>query len=133
MIKNNKQEPSFDVVVEAVNACQEAKARNPVALRLKELTDVCDYFLVVSARSDRHAQGIANRILSDLGKKGLEPDSIEGFETGHWILLDYDNVVVHVFYEPVRGRYDLEGLWAKCQHLEFSSESDPEEEKQVAA
>lgn len=127
MIENNKQEPSFDVVVEAVNACQEAKARNPIALRLKDLTDVCEYFLVVSARSDRHAQGIANRIMGDLGKKGLEPDSIEGFETGHWILLDYDNVVVHVFYEPVRGRYDLEGLWGKCQRLEFECEEDKQE------
>ncbi len=120
---NKKQctEPSLDVVVKAVNACQDAKAKDPVALRIKDLSDMADYFLVISGRSDRHAQGIANRIIDELSKSGIEPDSVEGFETGHWILLDYDQVVIHVFYEPVRARYDLEGLWSKATRTQMAA------------
>ena len=65
-------------------------------------------------------------ILGELNKQGREPDSIEGFESGHWILLDYGEVVVHVFYEPIRGKYDLESLWGQAERFEFecSEESD---------
>jgi ribosome-associated protein len=128
-MENDKElnEPSFDVVLNAVNAGQDAKARNPVALKLKGLSDICQYFLIVSARSDRHAQGIANRILGEFNKQGREPDSIEGFNTGHWILLDYGDVVIHVFYEPIRGRYDLEGLWGKAERFEFECTDDTED------
>lgn len=117
-------EPSLDVVLKAVNACQDAKAKDPVAIRVKDLSDIADYFLVISARSDRHAQGIANRILDTLGKDGLEAFSIEGFETGHWILLDFDQVVIHVFYEPTRHKYDLEGLWAKAERTNFKIDQE---------
>jgi len=123
-------EPFLDVVVEAVNASQEAKAKNPVALGLKELTDICEYFVVLSARSDRHAQGIANRVIEELSKRGLKPFSVEGFETGHWILLDFDEIIVHIFYEPIRARYDLEGLWAKAKRINFK---ENEEAHSVAA
>lgn len=128
-MENNKEhnEPSFDVVLNVIGASENAKARNPVALKLKGLSDICEYFVILSARSDRHAQGIANRVLGELNKLGKEPTSIEGFEGGHWILLDYGDVVVHVFYEPIRGKYDLESLWGQAERFEFEFEEDSEE------
>lgn len=100
-------------------ACQEAKGNGLVTLDVADIADVADYFVIVSGRSDRHAQGIANRIIDELAQRGIEPTSTEGFEQGHWVLLDYDDVVVHVFYEPTREHYDLEGLWAKAPRLEL--------------
>jgi len=128
-MENNKEhnEPSFDVVLNVVSASEDAKARSPLALKLKGLSDVCEYFVILSARSDRHAQGIANRILGELNKQGREPSAIEGFESGHWILLDYGDVVVHVFYEPIRAKYDLEGLWGQAQRFEFECADASEE------
>ena len=92
-------------------ACGEAKGKELVWLDLREHTDMTDSFLIVSGRSDRQVQGIVNKILETTQQYGLSPYSIEGYEKGHWILLDYGEVVVHVFYEPIREYYDLEGLW----------------------
>ncbi|MCB9030303.1 MAG: ribosome silencing factor [Deltaproteobacteria bacterium] len=112
--KLESSQSPLSVVVETIAACHEAKALNPIALELNSQTDVADYFIVMSGRSDRHVQGIGNRIMYELGKLGVHPESIEGFETGHWILIDYGEVVIHIFFEPVRAQYDLENLWGRA-------------------
>jgi ribosome-associated protein len=63
-------------------------------------------------------QAIAGSIEDDLKKMGVRPLGIEGFEGGKWILMDYDDVVVHVFLDPVRKLYDLEGLWLDAPRIE---------------
>ncbi|MDZ4785658.1 MAG: ribosome silencing factor [bacterium] len=128
-VKSNLKS-TLEVVVEAVNACSDAKAKDPLALNVKYVTDIAEYFIVMSGRSDRHAQGIANKVIDQMAKLGFEPDSIEGFETGHWILLDFDEIVVHVFYEPIRAKYDLEGLWSQAKILDLRIE--PESKSRAA-
>ena len=107
------------VTSEIVQACEEAKGKSVTVLDVSKLIGLVDQFVIVSGRSDRHAQGIANKIMEFLGRAGIEPQAIEGFEEGQWILLDYSDVVVHIFYEPVREHYDLESLWMNASKVEL--------------
>lgn len=102
------------------NACMEVKAKDVVGLDVREVFDLSDYFVVATGRSDRQVQGIANRILSVLNETGTEVVSIEGFEDGHWILIDTGDIVVHVFYESMREHYDIEALWARAKKVDLN-------------
>ncbi len=101
-----------------LEAAIEKKAQDPVLLELKGISSFTDYFLLCSGRSDRQVQAIAQGIEEALKKKGLRPLGQEGTAEGRWILLDYEDVVVHVFLDPVRKFYDLEGLWLDAQRIE---------------
>ena len=94
-----------------LKAAIEKKAQDPVLLELKGISSITDYFLLCSGRSDRQVQAIAQGIEEDLKKKGIRPLGQEGMVEGRWVLLDYEDVVVHIFLDPVRRFYDLEGLW----------------------
>ena len=93
-----------------VKAALGRKARNLVILDVRELTSFADVFLICSGKSNRQVSAIAEHIKEDLKKNGMVPISIEGLKEGHWVLLDYGHILVHVFLEPVREFYDLEGV-----------------------
>ncbi len=97
--------------------CANAKAIDIEVLRVLELVEYTDYFVICSARSDRHARAIYDLIWDELSLEGQKPLSAEGVEAGQWILADYGSVVVHIFYEPVREFYALERLWADAPRL----------------
>jgi ribosome-associated protein len=97
----------------------EKKALNPVLLELKEITSFTDYFLLLSGKSDRQVQAIAKAIEEALKKKGVRPLGQEGTLGGKWVLMDYEDVVVHIFLEPVRKFYDLEGLWVDAPRIDL--------------
>lgn len=98
------------------------KALNPVLIRLQELTTLADYFLIVSGRSERHVRAVAETVREEAKKRGFERFSLEGLSEGHWALLDYGDVIVHIFHTPVREFYDLEGLWAEAPREEFTGD-----------
>jgi ribosome-associated protein len=102
-----------------LKAAIEKKALNPVLLELKEITSFTDYFLLLSGKSDRQVQAIAQAIEEALKKKGIRPLGLEGVQGGKWILIDYADVVVHILLEPVRGFYDLEGLWIDAPRIDL--------------
>ena len=87
------------------------KACDLVVLDVYELTSIADYFIVCSGRSDRQVQSIAQGLAENAVDEGFRPYAVEGIQRGHWVLMDFSDVIVHVFYEPVRGFYDLDGLW----------------------
>ena len=93
------------------------KAYDLVLLEVREVTSIADYFIICSGRSDRQVQSIAQGIEEDLGKEGITPFSVEGQTRGHWVLMDFSDVIVHVFYQPVREFYDLEGLWSHAPRV----------------
>jgi len=93
------------------------KAYDLVLLEVSEVTSIADYFIICSGRSDRQVQSIAQGIEEDLGKEGITPFSVEGQTRGHWVLMDFSDVIVHVFYQPVREFYDLEGLWSHAPRV----------------
>ena len=92
-------------------------------LRLKELSSVCDYFLIVSGEADIHVKAIAQSIIEGLKEAGERPMHVEGMVEGNWVLLDYIDVIVHVFKEPTRQFYSLERLWGDAPIEELADEA----------
>lgn len=100
-----------------IRAALQKKAFDVIALDIRAHTTVADYFVVCSGNSSRQVQAIAEAIELDLKKHGYYPLGIEGFTHGSWILLDYGDIVMHVFYQPVRAFYELERLWADAPQV----------------
>ncbi len=113
-----KVDPSLDLYIKAILA---RKATNVVALDVADLTSYADVFIICSGRSNRQVSAIAEFIKTDLKKHDIKPLSVEGTKDGHWVVLDYGHVIIHVFYEPVREFYDLEGLWADAKRIKTPS------------
>ena len=107
-----------------VNAARGRKAEGLVLLDVRPLTTVTETFLICSGRSNRQVTAIAEHIHTDLKKQGIRPLSVVGRKEGHWVVLDYGHVVVHVFYEPVRQFYDLESLWADAKRIDIDAGKD---------
>ena len=95
------------------------KAEDVVVLDVRTLTSYADVFIICSAKSNRQASAIAEHIKVELKKIDISPISIEGASEGQWVLLDYGNVIIHVFYEENRFFYDLEGLWADAKKIDI--------------
>lgn len=91
--------------------CQEFKATDVTILSLKGVTDMTDYFVIASGSSDTHVRSTAQRIEEELKREGARPAHVEGMEQGRWVILDYVDVVVHVFHPALRSYYQLERLW----------------------
>ncbi len=88
-----------------------------IELDLSRLTSFCDSFIITHGASRRQVVAIAEKVLEDLRLAGRRPMGVEGMDAGRWVLIDYGDVIVHVFDEPLRGFYDLEGLWADAPRL----------------
>ncbi|MBU0674995.1 MAG: ribosome silencing factor [Proteobacteria bacterium] len=96
----------------------EKKAEDLVVLDVRTISDFADYFVIASGTSTRHVQGMAQAIDQEIGSKRMKSSSTEGYTDGQWILLDYSEVVVHLFYHETRTFYDLEGLWHDAPRLD---------------
>lgn len=94
-----------------VNATLQKKPQEIVVLSLKNLSAFADYMIICSGTSERQVQAISQEIQQFLKKANVRPLGVEGEANGQWVLLDYDDVVISVFHEPVRRFYDLENLW----------------------
>jgi ribosome-associated protein len=104
------------------------KAQDPILLKVEGLCSFADYFVICSGSSSRQVQGIADNTTGELRRQGIRPLGVEGESEGKWILMDYGDVVIHIFYEPVRYLYDLESLWSDAKRMEWEFDSAfPEE------
>lgn len=124
-MKNNlalalrNESDSLHMVKKVVAACEDVKGMDIAVLDVHSVSDFADYFVVVSGRSDRQVQGLTNRVIEELVRNGAHPASVEGYEDGKWVLVDCGDVVVHIFYEPVREFYDIESLWMRARKVEL--------------
>ena len=109
-------------------AAFDSKATDLVLLKVGPISSVADYFFICSGSSSRQVQAIAEQILEKVKKTGgFLPLGVEGKSQGHWVLVDYGDVIIHVFYKPVREFYDLEGLWIEAETVRLdqpTAESD---------
>lgn len=96
----------------AVAAALDRKAEDLKVLHLGEVSDFTDYFLIMTGNSDRQVKAISDAILDALREEGVRPLHVEGLAGGHWALLDYGDIVAHVFQPEPRGFYALERLWS---------------------
>jgi ribosome-associated protein len=100
-----------------INALLEKKAKDIVVLSVREISAFTDYFIICSGTSDRQIRAISSHIRETLKKAGLIPLGVEGEKEGQWILLDYDDVIVHVFLDENRNFYNLERLWSEAPRI----------------
>jgi ribosome-associated protein len=95
-----------------VDALDDVKAQNIVKLDVREMTTVTDYMIVASGTSSRHVQALADNVAEKATLAGHKPIGVEGEQGGEWILLDLQDVLVHVMLPRVREFYNLEKLWS---------------------
>mgnify|MGYP000661182244 FL=1 len=104
----------------AVKALDSRKAKNITALKVEDLTILANYFIIASATSTTQVKALAGEVEYQLGEKGVKPKSIEGYQSQTWIVLDYYDIIVHVFLEETRDFYQLERLWADGTPVDIS-------------
>ena len=103
---------AHDLASMAAELAADRKAQDVAVIDLRGRSAMTDYFVICSGRSDIQVRAICERVAQGMAEAGHRALSQEGINHGHWGLLDYGEVVVHVFLEPVRKLYDLERLWA---------------------
>lgn len=114
----------FAGAMRALELGLDRKALEPILLDVRELCSFCNYQLVLSGRSDRQVDAIADGISAGLKMEGLRPIGSEGARTGQWALLDYGDFVIHVFLHSAREHYDLEGLWNDAPRIPLDVPAD---------
>jgi ribosome-associated protein len=110
-------------------AALDKKAVGVEILDVAGKVDYADFLVVMTGRSDRHTQALAQGIEEALKKKGVRPMAVEGLPHGSWVLMDFGEVVVHVFQDETRQLYDIEGLWLDAHRLPVPRGADPEAPK----
>jgi ribosome-associated protein len=116
---------SLDKALLCMKIIRERKAVDPILFEVGKMTDLMDYFIIAGGKSSRQVQAIVQHVTRRMREEGLRPFGVEGEQEGHWVLMDYGDVVVHVFYQPVREFYDLEGLWVEAPRVEiYEGETD---------
>ena len=109
--KKHRKKTSTELARLCVHSAVEKKAQDPIILDVRKICSFTDYFVIMSGRSTRHVQGLAEAIEAELRSKRLSTTKAEGLQEGTWVLLDFNDVVVHIFYSESRKFYDIEGLW----------------------
>ncbi len=111
---------SAEMVKLAVPALEDKKGQNIQILDISSISTIADYFIIANGTNRSQVQAMADAVEEKLGRAGYEPKHIEGYQSAEWILMDYIDIIVHVFAEEDRGFYDLERIWrdGKEVHLE---------------
>jgi len=123
---------SKEKAIALAHAAQEKKAQDTEVIEIKALSDIADYFLVCSADSDRGVKTIVDNVEQKLKEMGERTIGVEGYTGGRWVLIDAADVVVHVFYEPLRRFYDIEGLWIDAPRIKIPIEDQfPNQSKRL--
>ena len=108
----------LDLAQLCVQAAQDKKATDPIILDLQEVSSICDYMVICSAQSEPQIKAIVNGV-----EKTLKDDheryalAVDGFPTSQWVVIDYGDVMVHVFHDQKRGQYALEDLWSDAPQV----------------
>jgi ribosome-associated protein len=110
----------IDALKIAVNAADDKKAHDLVALDISQIASFADYFLLCTGDSSRQMQAIADEVEKRLKADGIRPAHVEGYQNSEWILMDYIDLVVHIFSKTARAYYDLERLWRDGKKLDTS-------------
>ncbi|RPJ07481.1 MAG: ribosome silencing factor [Deltaproteobacteria bacterium] len=118
--KEYREKSGADLAQLCAQVALDNKAEELIVLDVRGLTTFTEYFVIMSGRSTRHVQSLAETIEENLRSKRVKSSSAEGLREGLWVLLDFDDVVIHIFYHEQRKFYNLEGLWSEAIQLEVA-------------
>lgn len=108
---------SKEKALEAARAASDKKAKDILILNLYDLSTIADYFVICSGESTTQVKAITEQIKESLGKKSVKPIGVEGLTYSHWVLMDYGDVIVHIFEGETRSFYELEKLWIDAKRI----------------
>ena len=117
--KHQEQKPDIPTWQWGVKALQQKKVLNLVVLDVGGISSFTDTFVIASGKSSRQVSAVAEHVIDSLKKEGIRPLGVEGLQQGHWVLIDYGACIMHIFFEPIREFYDLEGLWSDAKRIEI--------------
>ncbi len=117
--KEHDEKSGRELAALCARVADDTKAEELVILDVRGMASFTDYFILMSGRSTRHVQGLAEAIEGALRSKRISSKHNEGLREGLWVLLDFNDVVVHVFYKEKRAFYDLEGLWHDAPRVDL--------------
>lgn len=109
----------LDTLNKIAQVIYDKKGSNILALDVRGISSITDYLLIAEGNVDRHVTSIGHAIVSELKDKGENPVHTEGFQTGDWVVLDYCDVMVHIFMPGLREKYSLERLWGESKIVDL--------------
>ncbi|NGX56323.1 MAG: Ribosomal silencing factor RsfS [Candidatus Anoxychlamydiales bacterium] len=114
-----KKDPkkTLDLIAQTI---YDKKGENIIALDVKGISSITDYVIIASANVERHSQAIAKSVIDELKKIKERPSFIEGASDGDWIVIDYMNIMVHIFIPELRERYKLESLFSEAKIIDLN-------------
>lgn len=108
---------SLELTKEIAKLLDDKKAIGITAVEIRDLTTLGDYFVIASGNSNTQVRALSDAVEDGLSKLGVEPRKVEGYQTAMWVVLDYSEVIVHIFHEQTRDFYALERLWADAPRV----------------
>jgi ribosome-associated protein len=119
--KEHQDRTGLELAKICTRVADDSKAEDLIVLDVRGLSSFTDYFVIMSGRSSRHVQGLAEVIEAELRSKRVSSKHSEGLQEGLWVLLDFGDIVTHIFYKEKRAFYDLEGLWHDAPRLDLKT------------
>jgi len=114
-----KKDATRELVIELARSCADDKCDEVMVLDLRGLSSITDYFIIATGTSDRQIRTVADHLLKTAKEKTLRPLGVDGYEYAHWILIDFVDVMVHLFAPDYRQLYDLELLWGDAPRVHW--------------
>ena len=116
------QQEKLELIIKTLDS---KKGEDIQAIRIADLTILADYFVIVNGNSNTHARTLADEVEYQLSQRGIEPERRESDTGNTWIILDYADIIVHVFYKETRSFYKLEGLWGDGEQVDITNLIEP--------
>ena len=112
------QSTKIETIVKALDS---KRAEDIQVIGIKDLTIIADYFVIANGDSNTQTKALADEVEYKMDLLGIKPERTEGYQTSQWIVLDYGDIVVHVFYKETREFYNLERLWSDGEQVDISA------------
>jgi len=118
MIPENGKDRSAELARIAISALEDKKAEDVRVIDIGDVSVLADYFIIANGNNRTQVQAMADEVEQRLGRAGAEPKQIEGYQTGNWVLLDFGDVIIHIFDAQNRLFYDLERIWKDGRQID---------------
>lgn len=113
-----------ELIASAVKVLDSKKAEDIRVIKIGDLTILADYFIIADGTSSTQTKALADEVEFRLKQQGREPKQVQGNNGSNWIILDYSDVVIHIFYKETRDFYNLERLWSDGEEIDISKYLD---------
>ncbi len=114
-----KQMEGYEIAKNAARLLDEKKAEDIVVIKIDDITSLADYFVIASGRSSTHMHSLSDELEEKLKMRKVEPLRVEGYRSDNWVLMDYNNVVVHIFTQEGRDFYSIDRLWSDGEKMKW--------------